>query len=157
MNILRENLLMQIGTQCGRCKYNHDTRILKLRTPLSRHGKGDLRYWTEVTTLYESDPSGFEVLCPNCIEVEKLNKLEARQGKSKLALPRRCMFSPFGYGVEAAWVEAQKLPVYFLHQQDQCLYLYPDWDKPIMSVELASEYYGRSLTDVDECVILERK
>lgn len=161
MNVLRESLLTKLGSHCGRCKFNQDSRILKLRSPVSRKGKGDSTYWSECIQLFENDQSGFEVVCPNCLEIEKVNK-HTKPKIHEVDFPTKIIFSPVGFGMEHPW--ADKLIkegelVYMLDPQTNLVHQYKDWTRPVASVEYLADYFNISvsmLTDSDECVTLER-
>lgn len=166
MNVLRNLLIQKISPACQRCSYQTDQRILKLRSPVSRKGKGDSTYWSECTQLFESDPSGFEVICPNCLEIEKVNKKISKpkgpSGARVDPLPNKVVvWSGEGFGQAQAWADIKRKDGYdVLFLKDNQLYLYPIWDTPLhytpsdlarwFNLDVGLLYYG------DECVTLER-
>lgn len=83
-NPLRQKCIRLLISRCNRCGYQDHPEILKLLTPtmLTRKGKGQVAYWSEV--LHEikrriKENEGideFELVCPNCFEIERLQKRE---------------------------------------------------------------------------------
>lgn len=160
MNTLRENLLNALGGSCNSCNYNKDKRVLKLITPIHRRGKGDTTYWSECLARFNQDPSGFEAICPNCLEIRKLSK--TKQNKEISRLPKLAVLYPTGFGQTSKWADLREKEGYTcLFKKDNFVYLYKHWDKPLCSLEELAAWFDSAeattvLTDSDEAIILEK-
>ena len=136
---------------------------MKVRTPVSRSGKGDSTYWSECVQLFESNSEGFEIICPNCLEIERLNKRRIKHGLKDNITPLPMLayiWSGEGFGERSAWADnlaKQNQTVLFIKDLD--VYVYTHWDKPLCSIDQLGFWFNvdpSTLTDTDECVTLEK-
>lgn len=78
----RENVLIYMGAECGRCGYSDSLDPLVVRVPgmtQNRKVTNHSQYWfTVMGKIQVGDTEGIEVLCRNCIAIEMA---EARRPK----------------------------------------------------------------------------
>jgi len=103
------------------------------------------------------------VICPNCLEIERLNKRRVKHGlrDSITPLPKLAyVWAGEGFGERSVWADkltSENQTVLFVKGTD--VYVYKFWDKPLCDVDQLAYWFQVDpyvLTNSDECVTLER-